>query len=111
VFHHSCGDILPIIGDLVDIGLDILHPVQPEAMDLAVLKREFGPDLTFCGGVSTQDLLINGTPEHVRAEVRRLKREMGKGGGYILEPGITLQADVPVDNMVALIDEARRPGA
>ena len=109
VFHHSCGDIEPIVGDLVDIGLDILHPIQPEAMDILRLKREFGARLTFCGGVPTQTLLVEGTPEQVRAEVRRLKREMGRGGGYILEPGITLQADVPLENMVAMIDEVRLP--
>jgi len=106
VFHHSCGNIRPIIGDMIDVGLDILHPIQPEAMDVFRLKREFGRHLTFCGGVRTQDLLPTGTPEEVRREVRTLKRVMGEGGGYILEPGITLQADVPTENMVAMIEEA-----
>ena len=110
VFHHSCGNIVPIIPDLIDIGLDILHPIQPEAMDVKMLKREFGKSLTLCGGVRTQDLLPFGTPDEVRKEVRRLKKELGKGGGYILEPGITLQADVPTENLIALIDEARREG-
>jgi len=109
VFHHSCGNIFPIVGDLIDIGLDILHPIQPEAMDIFELKREFGRDLTFCGGVPTQTLLPYGTPDDVRAEVRTLKRRMGRGGGYILEPGITLQADVPLGNLLALIEEAREP--
>ena len=108
VFHHSCGNILPIIGDMVDLGLDILHPIQPEAMDVLGLKREFGRHLTFCGGISTQGLLVSGTSDQVRSEVRRLKREMAGGGGYILEPGITIQADVPAENLVALIEEARR---
>ena len=106
VFHHTCGHVVPIIGDLIDIGLDILHPIQPEAMDILALKRDFGGRVTFCGGIPTQHLLVQGTPEQVRAEVRRLKREMGRGGGYILEPGITLQADVPLINMIAMIDEA-----
>jgi len=106
VFHHSCGNIVPIIGDLIDLGLDILHPIQPEAMDIFFLKREFGRHLTFCGGISTQNLLVSGTPDHVRREVQRLKREMSRGGGYILEPGITIQADVPRQNLLALIDEA-----
>jgi len=108
VFHHSCGNNSDVVGDFIDVGLDILHPIQPEAMDIRWLKREFGRRLTFCGGVSTQDLLPYGTPDEVREEVRRLKREMGEGGGYILEPGITLQADVPVENMTAMIDEARK---
>jgi uroporphyrinogen decarboxylase len=107
VFHHSCGNVVPIVGDLVDMGLDVLHPIQPEAMDIVALKREFGADLTLCGGVPTQDLLPRGTPAEVRAEVRRLKDVMGQGGGYILEPGITLQADVPLANLVAMIEEAR----
>ena len=107
IFHHTCGNNTEIIGDMIDLGLDILHPIQPEAMDLRHLKREFGQDLTFCGGIRTQDLLVTGSPDQVRAEVRRLKEEMGAGGGYILEPGITIQADVPLANMVAMIDEAR----
>jgi len=90
------------------MGLDILHPIQPEAMDVFDLKKKFGNHLTFCGGVRTQDLLPYGTPEQVREEVRNLKRKMGKGGGYILEPGITIQADVPIENMVAMIEEARK---
>ena len=109
VFHHTCGNVTPIVGDLIDIGLDILHPIQPEAMDILALKREFGARLTLCGGVPTQELLPFGSPAEVRKEVRRLKREMGAGGSYILEPGITLQADVPLANLVALIDEARKP--
>jgi uroporphyrinogen decarboxylase len=107
VFHHSCGNIVPIIGDMIDLGLDVLHPIQPEAMDILHLKREFGRDVTFCGGIPTQNLLVTGTPDDVRREVQRLKRDMGRGGGYILEPGITIQDDVPLENMVAMIDEAR----
>lgn len=107
VLHHSCGHIAPIIGDLVDLGLDVLHPIQPEAMDILELKRRFGSHLTFCGGLRTQDLLPHGTPQQVRDEVRRLKDVMGQGGGYILEPGITLQADVPLANLLAMIEEAR----
>ena len=107
VFHHTCGHVVPIIGDLIDIGLDVLHPIQPEAMDILWLKREFGADLTLCGGLRTQDLLPCGTPREVRDETRRLKDMMGKGGGYILEPGITLQDDVPTANLLAMIEEAR----
>ena len=107
VMHHSCGNILPIIPDMIDLGLDILHPVQPEAMDVRLLKREFGKSITLCGGVGTQQLLPHGTPDDVKAEIHKLKRDLGGGGGYILEPGITLQADVPLANMVAMIEAAR----
>jgi len=108
VFLHSCGNIRPVVPDLVDLGLDILHPIQPEAMDIAELKREFGRHLSFCGGLGTQDLMVRASPAQVRAEVRRLQRTMGAGGGYILDSGITLQADVPLANLLAMIDEARR---
>ena len=93
---------------MIDIGMDILHPIQPEAMDIEMLKKDFGDSVTFCGGVPTQNLLVTGTPEQVRTEVRRLKQVMGANGGYILEPGITLQADVPLENMLAAIDAAHR---
>jgi uroporphyrinogen decarboxylase len=107
IFHHTCGDVSMIIPDMIELGLDILHPVQPEAMDPFALKKEFGKDLTLCGGVPTQTLLPYGTPDEVRAEVMKLKTHMGANGGYILEPGITLQADIPIENMAAMIDEAR----
>lgn len=104
---HSCGNVRAVVPDLVEIGLDVLHPIQPEAMDILELKETFGGDLSFCGGLGTQNLLVRATPGEVGDEVRRLKREMGRGGGYILEPGITLQADVPLANMLAMIDAAK----
>ncbi|MFH1614619.1 MAG: uroporphyrinogen decarboxylase family protein [Planctomycetota bacterium] len=107
VFHHSCGNIRPIIGDMIEVGLDILHPIQPEAMDIFELKQQFGRDLTFCGGLNTQQLLPKATPQEIRHAVRQLKHRMGSGGGYILEPGITVQADVPLENIVAMIEEAQ----
>ena len=107
VFLHSCGNVRAVVPDLVELGLDILHPIQPEALDVVELKRQFGRQLTFCGGLGTQSLLAHARPQEVRDEVLRLKREMGAGGGYILEPGITIQADVPLENMLAMIEAAR----
>ncbi len=104
---HSCGNVRAIVPDLIEIGLDILHPIQPEALDVFALKREFGQHLTLCGGISTQRTLPHGTPEDVRNEVEQKARVLGTGGGYILEPGITLQADVPLANLVALVETAR----
>lgn len=104
---HSCGCIRDIIPDLIELGLDILHPIQPEAMDILALKREYGRDLTFCGGIGTQQLLPMATPDAVRTEVWRTAEEMGRGGGYILEPGITVQGDVPLANVLALVEAAR----
>ncbi|HUT34928.1 MAG TPA: uroporphyrinogen decarboxylase family protein [Planctomycetota bacterium] len=107
IFLHSCGNIRPLVPELVDLGLGILHPIQPEAMDILELKREFGRHLSFCGGLGTQELMVRAAPDAVRAEVRRLQRTMGAGGGYILESGITLQDDVPLVNMAAMVEEAR----
>jgi len=107
VFHHTCGHVHPIAGDMIEVGLDILHPIQPEANDIYALKREFGRDVTLCGGISTQKVMPRGTPDEIRSEIRRLKRVMGKDGGYILEPGITLQSDVPIENLVAMVEEMR----
>ena len=106
VLHHSDGNICSIVGDLVEMGSDVLHPVQPEAMDVFRLKREFGDDLTLMGAMRTQDLLPSGTPEEIRNEVRRLKDRLGAGGGYIAGNGITIQEDVPLENMAAMIGEA-----
>jgi uroporphyrinogen decarboxylase len=106
VLHHSDGNICSIVGDLVEMGCDILHPVQPEAMDVFRLKREFGDDLTLMGAMRTQDLLPSGTPEEIRDEVRRLKDGLGVGGGYVVGNGITILGDVPIENMAAMIDEA-----
>jgi uroporphyrinogen decarboxylase len=107
ILLHSCGNLQEIIPDLIDIGLDILHPIQPEAMDIYALKTEFGKDITFQGGMRTQDLLPYGKVEEIKDEVKTLKQKMGQNGGYILEPGITVQGDVPLGNIVAMIEEAR----
>lgn len=107
VMHHTCGDVVEIVPDLIEIGLDILHPIQPETMDIFAMKRDFGKDLTFCGGIGTQHLLPKGTPSEIRETVKKTMDVMAQGGGYVLEPGITLQDDVPIENMVAVIEAAR----
>jgi len=105
---HSCGNIYEIIPDLIELGLDILHPTQPEVMDIFQLKKEFGKNISFQGGLRTQDLLPKGSPDSIKQDMRILKKEMGRGGGYILEPGITIQGDVPLENLLAMFDEARK---
>jgi uroporphyrinogen decarboxylase len=107
VWVHSCGNIEPIIPCLVEMGVNVLNPVQPEAMDIARLKADYGKHLTFWGGVSTQDLLPNGTPAQVKAEARRIRAMMSKGGGYIFGPSQDLQDDVPLGNIAALLEVAR----
>jgi uroporphyrinogen decarboxylase len=109
---HSCGGIRPLIPDLIDIGLQILDPVQPLAagMDSAELKRDFGDRLTFHGGVDEQQVLPSGSQEDVEAEVRRCLRAFGPGGGYILAPSHYVQADTPPANIVAMCRAAQRYG-
>jgi len=107
VWVHSCGCITKAIPSLIEMGLDVLNPVQPECMDLEMLKRDFGDKLAFWGGISTQQSLPYGTPDEVRAEARRVRDLMSQDGGYILAPAQELQDDVPIENVMALIDVAK----
>jgi len=107
LFLHSCGCIEAIIPDLIDMGLQVLNPVQPECMDIRKLKREYGKHLCFWGGISTQKTLPYGTPDELREELREVLAFMRKGGGYILAPAQHLQLDVPLENIQAFIEFAR----
>ncbi len=107
-FLHSCGNIVAVLPEVVEMGVQVLNPAQPECMDLGALKDEFGDRLCFWGGVSTQQTLPYGTPDEVRAETREVARRLGKDGGYILAPAQGVQGDVPVENIVAMIEEAQR---
>jgi uroporphyrinogen decarboxylase len=113
VFFHSDGNIYPLIGDLIEVGVDILNPVQVSARDMddtARLKRKFGNRLSFCGAIDTQSVLPRGTPEDVRREVRQRIRDLGPGGGYILAAVHCIQPDVPPANVVAMCEEAALTG-
>jgi uroporphyrinogen decarboxylase len=107
VCMHSDGQIDAIFEDLIEIGLDMYNPLQPEIRDVAAVKRLYGDRLSFHGGIGIQDLLPHGTPEQVRAEVRRLIDVLGAGGGYILGPSHAIMADAPVENLVALVEAVR----
>ncbi len=106
VIHHTCGSVRPIIPLMIDAGLDMLQSLQPEAADMesAALKREFGDRIGFHGGISIQRTLPFGSPDDVRREVGDRVRELAPGGGYILCTAHNIQADVPVDNVQALVD-------
>lgn len=109
IFMHCCGGIYELIPSLIEAGVDILNPVQTSAagMDPATLKREFGRDLTFWGGGSdTQYLLPSGTPEQVRDDVRRRLEIFMPGGGYVWNQVHNVLADVPAENVVAMLDAA-----
>jgi uroporphyrinogen decarboxylase len=112
VMYHSCGAIRPFLADLVDLGVDILNPIQVAAkgMNPAEIKAEFGQQLCFLGGVDSQHNLRVGTPEQVAAEVRQRIQEMGPGGGYVLAPSHNIGDDVPLENMLAFFEAARQYG-
>jgi uroporphyrinogen decarboxylase len=109
---HCDGSSWSIIPDLIDLGIDILNPIQPQCadMDPGELKREFGDRLCFHGAVDTQQTLPFGTREDVIAEVKERIRVMGKGGGYILAPVHTVEADVPIENILAVYETVRKSG-
>ncbi len=94
--------IYPIIPDLIEIGLDVLNPVQPACMDPVKLKQEYGDRLCFWGSLDEQHTLPFGSPEDVRQEVRQRLKTLGKGGGLILGPTHHVQLDTPMDNFWAM---------
>jgi uroporphyrinogen decarboxylase len=104
VLTHCCGHITPVIPDLIEIGLNVLESVQPEAMDPYALKAACGERLTFWGALGSQSTIQFATPEQIRAEIKRLCREMGRGGGYILAPAKDLQPGTPVENAAAVVE-------
>ena len=113
IFYHSCGNVLPLLDDLIEIGVDLLNPVQvstPGMRDTAYLKKEYGKRLSFCGGIDSQEILPHGTPDDVRKEVRRRIADLGPDGGYILSAVHCIQPDVPPENICALFEEALSAG-
>jgi len=108
VWIHSCGTFRPVLPDMIEMGMDVWETVQAHlpGNEPEVLKREYGQDITFFGAISSQHTLPYGTPEAVRAEVRDRIRILGQGGGYICGPDHTVMADVPIENVLAMLDEA-----
>jgi len=107
VWFHSCGDITPVLGDLIDIGMDVWETVQLHTLPISPtqLKRDYGKRVTFFGGVNTQRLPF-ATPEQVAAETRQCIEALGPGGGYICGPDHHVKHDVPAANTVAVFDTA-----
>ena len=101
---HSCGDNTEIMDDLIEIGVQILNPFQPEATDIFEMKRVYGKSITFNGGIGTQVTLPHGTPEEVRQEVETCARVLGKDGGYVMETTKPLRPEVPTENAVAALE-------
>jgi len=103
-FHHTCGSVYALIPDLIASGVQILNPIQPRvtAMEPRRLKADFGGQLTFYGGVDTQELLPNGTPEEVHRVTQELIGILSPRGGYVLSAAHVFQADVPAENVLAM---------
>ncbi len=109
IFHHSCGAVKDLLWDLIESGVDIINPVQISAKDMnpIELKREFGKDITFWGGIDAQHILPHGTPKEVKEETKRIIDILGKGGGFILNSCHNVQSDVPPENIVAMVEGLR----
>ncbi len=104
VAHHSCGDIYEIFPEVIDIGMDIFRTFQPEVYDIKKVKNEYGRNLTFWGGISTQQLLPFATPDEVKRVTRETMKIMGKDGGYIVAPTHGITPDTPVENIIAFLE-------
>jgi uroporphyrinogen decarboxylase len=107
VFIHSCGKVEELFPELIQIGVDVFNPFQPEVMDVEAMKRRYGAWLTFFGGISTQRTLPYGTAEQVKEEVRRLLDRVGRRGGYIAAPAHDVPRDARPENVAAMIEVLR----
>lgn len=104
---HSCGNVKELIPRFIDLGVDILDPVQPESMDPIEVKKEYGNQICLRGGISTQKTLTNGSVQDVKDETKRIIDHLAPGGGYILSPGHpVLQDEIPIKNIIAMYETA-----
>lgn len=110
IFYHSCGNPGEIISDLIEIGVTILNPVQPECLDHQAVKREYGDRLAFWGGLSAQRNLSFGTPAQVREEVKRCIETLGREGGYLIGPNHLVEPEVPWENLMAFFESVELYG-
>jgi uroporphyrinogen decarboxylase len=110
ISYHSCGSVIRFMDDIIEIGVDLLNPLQVSAknMDPKVLKEKWGKKISFSGGIDTHDLMPKGTSKQVRDEVRNMIEIMAKNGGYILAAVHNIQNDVPPENIDAMLREASR---
>ena len=105
--YHSDGVIDEIIPELIEIGVDVLNPVQPECVDPVALKEQYGDRLSFWGTIGTQTTMPFGTPEEVRETVKRMIETVGKGGGLLVAPTHLLEPEVPWENIEAMIQAVK----
>jgi len=110
ILYHGDGNLTSIIPDLIEAGIDILNPVQPECMDPVEMKRMYGDRLSFWGTIGTQTIMPFGTPQEIEAKVKEMIETVGEGGGLLLAPTHVIEPDVPWENIVAFAEAARRYG-
>ena len=113
LFFHTDGDVFPLIDDFVEMGIDILNPIQTSAgkmSDLEALRDRYGSQIVFCGAIDTQRVLPRGTVDEVRAEVRRVIDVLGPGGGYMVSSVHTVMDDVSAENVLAMVDAVEEYG-
>jgi uroporphyrinogen decarboxylase len=113
IMFHSCGDVGPLIGDFIEMGIDILNPIQTSTgsmSDLPRLKKQFGNNMVFCGGIDSHRILPFGSPGDVRQEVRRVMDILSPGGGCMIGPVHTVMNDVPPENVLAMVDAVEEFG-
>ena len=110
IHYHSDGNILDVVGDLIDAGVDILNPLQPECLDVDAVHARYGDRLSFDGCIGTQSTMPWGTPDDVRTRVREVIEKYGQDGGLIISPTHVLEPEVPLENIDALFDACREYG-
>jgi uroporphyrinogen decarboxylase len=113
IFLHTDGDVIDLLDDFVEIGVDILNPIQTSAgkmSNLSEIKKRYGKNLVFCGAIDTHRILPFGTPEEVRQEVRRVIDLLGPGGGYMVAAVHTIIDEVPPENILAMVDAVEEFG-
>ena len=110
IFYHSDGYIEPIIPELIEIGVEVLNPVQPECMDPEAIKEQYGDRLAFWGTMGTQTTFPQGSPDQIRAMVKERVETVGRGGGLLLAPSHKLEPDVPWENVVAFFEAIKQYG-
>jgi uroporphyrinogen decarboxylase len=113
IMFHSCGDVGPLIGDFIEMGIDILNPIQTSTgsmSDLPDIKKRYGKNIAFCGGIDSHRILPFGSPAEVRQEVKRVMEILGPGGGCMIGPVHTVMNDVPPENVLAMVDAVEEFG-
>ena len=108
---HTCGNVEALIPRFIELGVDVLDPIQPESMDPARIKKLFGKEICLRGGISSQQVLAHGKPSDVELEVRKKLDVLMPGGGYILSPGHPVfQVDIPTENILTMYKTAYKYG-